>query len=138
MREWLSCYKWMLKEPRIDVIALSKYSVPKCFSKKFGTNIIGKVRPKVVDYLYKNNLIHKPLHLAGADNFIIHELKCMSKYPLIRSIDSNIAFKLGIHRIKIDECKVEPKERLNHNIKNLDEEQIQIINYNIDKIKEVL
>lgn len=137
-KEWLSCYKEMLANPRIDVIALSKYSCPKAFSKLAKTDIIGKARPFAVKWLNKKGLLKKPIHLAGADNFIIEEIEEMKKYPIVRSIDSNICFKLGVMGIKIDQCIEEPKERLNHHIKNLSHKQLELIQYNINKVKEVL
>ena len=135
-KEWLECYIRMINNSKIDVIALSKYSCPRAFKQHAGTELVGKARPVAVEWLHEHNLITKPLHLAGADNFIIEEIKKMKQYPMVRSIDSNIAFKLGVHRIKIDECDKEPEERLNHDIKDLDKEQLEIISYNIKKIKE--
>lgn len=138
LKEWLNCYKKLVAMPRIDVIALSKYSVPKCFAKIAKSDELSKCRIFAVKYLHKKNLVTKELHCAGADHKIIDEIKAYKKYPMVRSIDSNIMVKLGIHRIKIDRCQVEPIERLDHNIKNLDKEQLNIISYNIQKVKEAL
>lgn len=137
LNEWLKCYNWMLQNSKIDIIGISKYSV-ECFNKLAGTKDFAICRMKCIDYLHKNGLVKKPLHCAGGNPLIIHEIETYKKYPFVRSIDSNIAFKLGVHKIKIDECHTEPTERLNHNIKDLDNEQIDTINYNIQKIKKVL
>ena len=135
MKEWLNCYKWMLRNKNIDVIALSKYSI-EAFAPLAGTKDFAICRIACVKYLHDKGLVKKPLHCAGANPLIIHEIQEYRKYPLVRSIDSNIAFKLGVHRIKIDECTKEPEERLDHNVKDLDKEQLCIIQHNINKIKE--
>ena len=137
MSEWLECYDWMLDNDDIKVIAISKYSV-EAFASIAGTKDFAICRIACIKYLHEQGLIKKTLHCAGGNPLIIHEIQEYKKYPLVRSIDSNICFKLGVHRIKIDDCVEEPKERLNHNIKDLDEEQLEIIRYNIAKVKEVL
>lgn len=135
-KEWMECYNEMINNPKIDIIALSKYSCPKVFAKLAKTKVIGKARPYAIKWLYERNLLKKPIHLAGGDNFIINEIREMKKYPMVRSIDSNICFKLGVMGIKIDKCKKEPKKRLNHYIKNLTKNQLDLIQYNINKVKE--
>lgn len=138
LNEWLDCYKEMVDNNDIDVIALSKYSCPEAFSEISGTKVIGKSRPVAVKYLHDKKIATKPLHLAGADNFIIDEIKAVKEYPMIRSIDSNIAFKLGVMGFKIDECDNEPEERLNHHMTKLTDKQRTLISYNIHKVNEVL
>lgn len=137
LREWLECYIWMLENKAIDIIGISKYSV-EAFSRLAGTKDFTICRIKCIEELHRVGLVKKTLHCAGANHMIIHEIESYKKYNLVRSIDSNIAFKLGVHRIKIDECTEEPKERLDHNIKNLDKEQLDIINHNIQLIKRAL
>ncbi len=138
MKEWLECYKWMLANENIEVIAISKYSVEAFASLLIEAKDFALCRIRCIKYLHEHDLVKKPLHCAGANPFIIQEIQEYKKYPLVRSIDSNIAFKLGVHKIKIDECIEEPEERLDHNIKDLDDEQLEIIQYNINKIKEAL
>ena len=138
LQEWLECYEWMRNNTEIHVIALSKYSVPEAFAELAGTNTIGKARPFAVRYLHARNMVTKPLHLAGADNFIINEIKQCKRYPMVRSIDSNIAFKLGVMGHQIDNCEIEPEERLNHDIKELTQDQLELIQYNINRVKEVI
>lgn len=135
--EWLKCYNWMLQNNKIDIIGISKYSV-EAFSDYAGTKDFAICRIKCIEYLHNNNLVSKPLHIAGASHLIIHEIQAYKKYPTVRSIDSNIAFKLGVHKIRLDECTEEPKERLNHNIKNLDDKQLETIKFNINLIKRAL
>lgn len=136
-RQWLHCYKKMLQIKEISVIAISKYSV-ESFSNDVGTLNFSLCRKYCIDYLYKNNLIKKPLHCAGANNLIIDEIRYYKKYNFVRSIDSNIMFKLGIHNIKIDFCVNEPDIRLNHDINELTDEQKQNITYNINQVKRCL
>lgn len=137
-KQWLECYKIMLEDERINIIGLSKYSCPEAFEGHAGTKIIGKARPVAVKWLGENKLLKKPIHLCGADNFIIEEIKALRKYRIVRSIDSNICFKLGILGIKIEDCEVEPEERLDHNIKNLTESQRAMVMHNIRRVQEVL
>lgn len=136
--EWLDCYKQMVDNDDINVIALSKYSCPEAFSGLSGTSSIGLSRAYAVKYLHDNGLVKKPLHLAGACNKIIDEIKLVKHYRMVRSIDSNIAFKLGVMGYKIDECEAEPKERLDHHMTYLNKQQIELIEYNIKKVKEAL
>lgn len=135
LKEWLACYKEMLKIPEINVMVLSKYSV-ECFNKLAGTKNFALCRIACVDYLHKNKLVKKCLHCGGANNLIIPEMQYYKRYPKVRSIDSNICFKLGCHKLRIDECDIEPKERLNHDIKNLTRLQLDTIKYNIKKVKD--
>lgn len=135
--EWLSCYKQMLKNPNIDIIAISKYSV-EAFSEMAATKDFAICRIRCIEFLHEHDLLKKPIHIAGANHLLIHEIESYKKYPLVRSMDSNICFKLGIMGIKLDECITEPLERLDHHIKNLSKEQLELIQYNIDKVKEVL
>ena len=137
LKEWLSCYKEMLKMPEIDVMAISKYSV-ECFKEITKSEDFAICRMACIDYLHKHKLVKKKLHIAGANERITQEISYYKKYPMVRSIDSNIMFKLGCLGIKIDECEVEPEERLNHDIKDLTASQKKLIEYNIKKVKEVL
>ena len=134
MSEWIDCYEQMLEMPEISVMAISKYSV-ECFREICGNDDFSVCREACVMYLDSNDLIKKPLHLAGANCRWINEIKFMKKFPFVRSTDSNIPFKLGVMGLKIDECEEEPNERLNHDIKNLTKEQLNLIKYNINKIK---
>jgi hypothetical protein len=134
MSEWVSCYKTMLEMPEIKVIGLSKYSIC-AFRALTGTSNLSVCRRAALDYLYNYNLVSdKPFHLAGADNLIVSELAYARKYPSVRSIDSNICFKLGVLGHKIDEAVYEPVERLDHEIQNLTSEQKKLITYNINLV----
>jgi len=135
--EWISCYKWMLNHPSIDVIAISKYSV-EAFAEMAGTKDFAICRIKCLEFLHEQDLVRKPIHCAGANHYLIHEIETYKKYPLVRSMDSNICFKLGSMGIKLDECITEPLERLDHNISELTQDQLNTIQYNIDMVKRVL
>lgn len=138
--DWVQCYTKLAKLD-VDVIVLSKYSIPKCFPIK-GLNSITYSRILAVKWLYKQGLIltKVPYHLAGADHNILQEIKELSKYPFIRSIDSNIAFKMGINKLLLqhDSREEEPSERLDFNVQHLDGQQITAITENINRIKQVI
>ncbi len=137
LREWISCYKKMMKMPQVDVIAISKYSV-EAFNKLAGTKDFSICRQACLKYLANNFLLEKTLHCAGANHLIINEIMFMKKFPIVRSIDSNIAFKLGSRGLKINTCTEEPKKRLNHDIVNVSQDCLNTIRYNIKEINKTL
>jgi len=135
LKQWLTSYKEL--KPLGDIIVLSKYSVPKCFRQITGTDDLVTNRIAAVKFLYRKKLVDKPLHLAGGDHKILTEIKALKKYKHVRSIDSNIAFKLGLYRRKLGVTKTEPTRRLNHNFGELSHFQRKAVIYNIEAINGV-
>lgn len=135
--QWITCYKQLLRlaEEYLStyVICMSKYSC-RCF----GGGSISKSRIKCIQYLLKQQLIDNgtKYHLAGAGAEILQEIAHMRQYPFIRSIDSNIAVKMGIHRRLLGRNNKEPAKRLDFHLNNLTKDQISCINYNITRVLE--
>ena len=116
--EWMDCFDTMMSIEEIDVIGLSKLSVPKCFGKsksheKEGS--VAKSRIKAIkhivssglykvekNYLQKKHHKGKQIHLLGGDNWTPYELSILNKYSFIRSIDTSMPVWYGLHCKKID------------------------------------
>lgn len=114
--EWMDCFDKLMAIDEIDVIGLSKLSVPKCFGLPDEKNgPVAKSRVQAInyiinsglykiekDYLRKNAYRGKRIHLLGGDNWTSYELMVLSKYPFIRSIDTSMPIWYGLHRKSID------------------------------------
>lgn len=132
--EWLSCYKEMLEDSYIDVIGLSKISVPHCFLGSKNDEDIMESRHLCFKILRSSKLIKKPIHLLGAGN--PNEFSFYNNHPLIRSNDTcnwiwsainDIVFKEGnFQRIKTPHDYFERK---------LSNNQINKAIYNIEWVK---
>lgn len=86
--EWINCYNYMLNEPAVRTIGMSKLTIPKTWLNKTDDQGIMEARYLCVDYLLENNLVQKPLHFLGMGSPLE-----MVKYkelnnPLFRSTDS--------------------------------------------------
>lgn len=145
LREWISCYKEMLKMQEIKVICLSKYSVVPSFKKLSRSTEISHCRIACLQYLLKHNLIDskREYHIAGEDHLLLWEIKQLKRFPFVRSIDGNIPIKLALHDIAIDDFNTlkhtgEPKKRLDFFLQNITEEQEKLIKHNIKVVKEAL
>jgi len=112
--EWMNAYRELTSDLAIKVIALSKYSVPQCFKEVTGTDDLATNRRECVRQLIAMKTTI-PLHFAGADNNILKEIYFGKLNPIVRSIDSNIAFKMGIGALDV-RFDNEPKARLNHDV----------------------
>lgn len=134
--EWLDCYKQMVEWEEVDVIAFSKYSVPKAFEEISGTDCISKNRMLALEYLEKENLFSKPIHLAGGDEFFLDEINYAKKFAHVRSIDSNIGFKLALHGLTLGVADFEPAERLDHEIMCIDGSTLMLAIKNMKRARE--
>lgn len=106
----------MMSVEEIDVIGLSKLSVPKCFGRlheKYGP--VAKSRMRAIERvlnsrrykvyrgsLRKNRSRGKKIHLLGGDNWTSYEIEMLNKYSFIRSIDTSMPVWYGLHGKKID------------------------------------
>lgn len=129
LQEFLFAYESLRLNPHIKVIALSKYSVPECFKEiGDGRDELAYNRGNALMYLFSNGLMTKPLHLAGANNYLLKELVFARDFNMVRSIDSNIAFKLAVHNIDIDNALTEPEARLDHDIEISPTTMLKVVN----------
>lgn len=85
-QEWLECYNYMLNHPHVDVIGLSKITIPHIY--KTGTHDTGIMEARHLLYhdLKQQNLLHKPLHCLGAGD--PREFLKYINEPMYRSTDS--------------------------------------------------
>lgn len=138
LKEWLKCYDFMSNCDDISVIGLSKYSVPECFYELCKTKSIADSRIFAVKWLSRNRTVKKLHHLCGADNNIVMEIVNAQKFSFVRSIDSNIAFKMAVHGLDIKKVNYEPEKRLNHDIKRISKSQRMLVHKNIHYINSFL
>lgn len=110
--EWLECLEGLLNMPEINVIGLSKLSVPMSFlGEKESSGNVARARlectrkiQKRIDTARVLNRAVLPfqrlgrdvqVHLLGADNWCVYEMRQQVKYPWIRSNDSSCAVWYG-------------------------------------------
>lgn len=110
--EWLGCLEGLLSIPEINVIGLSKLSVPMSFlGEKESSGNVARARlectrkiQKRIDTARVLNRAVLPfqrlgrdvqVHLLGADNWCVYEMRQQVKYPWIRSNDSSCAVWYG-------------------------------------------
>ena len=123
-KEWLECYKEMLKNPHVKVLGLSKISVPFCFhggAKK--DTYIKEARNKCVAYLNKHGLITKPIHCLGQGDF--KEFRAYKDIPLIRSTDSCYPILAAINGIEYDKSFKRIETHNNYFETKMNREQIE-------------
>ncbi|MGH3866023.1 MAG: hypothetical protein ACRDQ4_07770 [Pseudonocardiaceae bacterium] len=101
--EWLDCYHQLVVMPDIDMIGLSKLSVPHCF----GTPV-AEARIACVAQLLDHNAL-KPFHLLGGDRSLPWELRehrrlghDHAEHGGVRSNDSSFAFWYAASHIGVD------------------------------------
>jgi hypothetical protein len=87
--EWLDCYHQLVDLPGIDMIGLSKLSVPRCFNAP-----VAEARLDCVQTLRRDH-VRLPLHLLGGDRSLPWELaehRRRSNDTVVVSNDSSFAF----------------------------------------------
>jgi hypothetical protein len=97
--EWLDCYDILATMPGIDIIGLSKLSVPRCFG-----GPVAESRLTCVETLLARG-ITSPLHLLGGDRSLPWELaehRRRGHDGTVRSNDSSFAFWYPACGINID------------------------------------
>lgn len=100
--EWLDCYRRLVDMPGIDVIGLSKLSVPACFDAPVAEARLACVADILAD-------APKPLHLLGGDQSLPWELSehrrrghDQAEPGAVRSNDSSFAYWYAARRIPVD------------------------------------
>lgn len=83
---YLKSYIQMLESDDIEVIGLSKLSVPKSFREITGTESVSVNRRYLIRLLNELNLLRKPIHCLGMRNH--NEYEAYQNIPMIRSTDS--------------------------------------------------
>jgi hypothetical protein len=101
--EWLDCYRQLVAMPDIDMVGLSKLSVPRCFGAP-----VAEARIACVAHLLDHNA-PKPFHLLGGDRSLPWELSehrrlghDHAEHGGVRSNDSSFAFWYAASRIGVD------------------------------------
>jgi hypothetical protein len=87
-REWLACYDTLADTPGIDVIGLSKLSVPRCWDAE-----VAAARLACAAELHRAGTPPRPLHLLGGDQSRPAELRRHRElaHQAVRSNDSSMA-----------------------------------------------
>ena len=111
--EWLDCYEELVQMREIDVIGLSKLSVPESFvgnHHEEGNCTRGRI--KCIDFLVDHKMtpdkFKKETHLLGSDNAGVDELLYYydNDYSFIRSNDTSMPFVYGYNGKKIKDGRV--------------------------------
>lgn len=137
--EWITCYKFMLKDEDVKVIGLSKIATPRVF---LGPNIgtdqgIKEARHMAYNFLKMNNLLQKPIHCLGQGDpteFSYYN------HPMMRSTDSVYPVLAGDLGIGFGRGEFEriptPHDYLE--IKQIDKDRYPFIKENISFLKILL
>lgn len=116
LEDWIRCFDEIMQIKEINVIGISKLSVPKCFGNFQGkSGSIAKSRIKSVKHILKtgkykikesciqkNGGTPKKIHLLGGDNWVAYELNIQKRYPFIRSIDTSMPIWYALNNRLID------------------------------------
>ena len=111
--EWLDCYEELVQMREIDVIGLSKLSVPESFignHHEEGNCTRGRI--KCIDFLVDHKMtpdkFKKETHLLGSDNAGVDVLLYYydNDYSFIRSNDTSMPFVYGYNGKKIKDGRV--------------------------------
>lgn len=86
--EWLECYRFMIVNPFVKCVGLSKIAVPKCWNNAEQDTLIGVSRNECVKELIARRILVKPLHLLGMGEHDEFDYYLQHKVPFIRSSDS--------------------------------------------------
>ncbi|OQX51434.1 MAG: hypothetical protein B5M53_11030 [Candidatus Cloacimonas sp. 4484_209] len=150
VEECLTCFNSLMEMDEIDVIGLSKLSVPYIFYGNTKTpGYIANSRKEILKKIVNNKNYEicakgirlkgkkkwKKIHLLGAGPWLAYELSILKKYSFIRSVDTSMPIWYGIHGLKIDYNtgtinKILKKVNLLY-MNNISYEQISTIMHNI-------
>jgi hypothetical protein len=98
--EWLDCHARLADLPGVDMIGLSKLSVPRCF-----TGPVAEARLDCLAALTSDGDPPLPLHLLGGDRSLIWELRQHHERgydTFITGNDSSFAFWYAAHDLPAD------------------------------------
>lgn len=137
--EYLRCYICMLENTRVDVIGLSKLTVPKCFAELTDSNAVSVNRRYLIKLLNELDLIKKPIHCLGMRG--ISEYYAYKNIPLIRSTDScyTVLGAINNEELKADKI-VDTVNETPHDyfFWKLTDKQIKLAKKNINELKKVI
>src|SRR5216683_1447377 len=97
--EWLACYEALTAMAGVDVIGMSKLSVPRCWNAG-----VAAARLACVAALHRCGLPPRPLHLLGGDRCLAAELRAHRErgHLAVRSNDSSTAYWYAALGIPLD------------------------------------
>jgi hypothetical protein len=136
---YMECYLRMLNDKRVDVIGLSKISVPKSFCGLTDSNSVSVNRIFLIKKLHSLGLIKKPLHCLGMRN--ITEFKAYKNINNIRSTDSCYTilsaynYDLLNKDVIVDHINETPHDYFFY---NLNDEQLSIAKKNIKQLYDII
>ena len=141
--DWLDCYQFMLEQPLIKTIGLSKITVPYVFNNEDNEPFmktdkrIMEGRHLCYDFLKKNDLIHKPIHCLGAGD--PREFIKYLNDDMMRSTDSCFTVWSAMNNIDWLKGNFEriatPHDYFDRIV---EKDKYQIIDNNINFLKQVL
>ncbi len=135
---YLMCYLYMLNCDFVDVIGLSKLSVPKSFACITDSNSVSVNRRYLVKMLNELQLLRKPIHLLGMRN--ITEYKVYKGIEMIRSTDSCYTILAAMDRILLKDKIEDHINETPHSyfFRTLDHEDIRYATLNIDELTKII
>jgi hypothetical protein len=88
IKDYVKIFSHFQNMDRCSCIGISKFDAPNVFGKETDKHIVYQSRVRLINYLYKNNLIKKPIHCLGYDNPLEFKYYVDKGYDFIRSCDS--------------------------------------------------
>lgn len=153
--EFFELYDKFLKEPRVDLIGISILAVPRCFGSWNKTSHkknevyehkdeeIVPSRIKLLEKLLERGGNTKNLHLLGLGASYEDVIFAKENCPFVVSNDTSSCFQSGLHgrliwgnQLIVEGGKV--KEKLDFDLKEISEDQIECIQRNINQVKMIL
>jgi queuine/archaeosine tRNA-ribosyltransferase len=135
--DWFECYQYMLDNPDVTTIGLSKIAVPYIY--KTGSKDAGIMEARHLCYeeLKSLDLIKKPIHCLGAGD--PREFLKYINDPLMRSTDSCFSVWSAMNDISWNNGNFERiTTPLDYFDRNVTEEQAILAASNVDFLKKVL
>jgi len=129
----LDCYKFYVRDKRIDIIGVPFDLTPlELSSEKYENQMLNRmVIINKISQLRKK----KQVHLLGLNNPF--ELAILKKYNFIRSNDSKLCVRCGVNNIRFNNYITKPSLKLDFD-KIMSLEQETIAKYNINYLKKIV
>lgn len=99
---WIECFYYMLVNPFVKCIGLSKIAIPKCWNGAIEDKMIGISRNECVKELINRKLLLKPVHLLGMGEHNEFDFYLDNKVQNIRSSDSCYTILAAINGIDFE------------------------------------
>ena len=139
IEEILELYKNYLNDDRINVIGLSfTLVIQELSSDRYINQFLNRllILEKLNDYIIKNNINAKPIHMLGSSSWI--EAIICNKYKFIRSNDTKLLSRLAKGKIMLEQKPIGKIDEKLFLLEQFDKQQHDVLQYNITHLKKAV